>query len=443
MDEINLPKHVKYIIEKLNEAGYEAYIVGGCVRDSIMKIAPKDWDITTSAYPEEVKDIFSKTIDTGIKHGTVTIMLDKQGYEVTTYRVDGLYEDFRRPKEVTFTQNIIEDLKRRDFNMNAIAYHPKEGYVDPFNGMEDIKNKVISCVGVADERFNEDALRMLRAVRFSAKLGFNIDEETYESIKTNAKLIENISAERIREELSKTILSDNPMKFNDLYETGVLDYIMPEFSKILETEQCHPYHCYNVGIHTLRAVENIEKKYYLRWAMLFHDLGKAEVKTTENGVDHFYGHEKHSEKLANDIMNRLKFDNKNKNLIKRLIKYHEYRPELEKKHVRKMISKVGKDIFLDLIEVQRADGMAKSIQMKEDVMLRELEVKQIYEKILEDKECIDKKEMAITGNDLIKGGFNQGKELGETLDKLFKMIIEDPTINEKEKLLQIAKEMRK
>ena len=271
---ILLPEKVNMIIETIQAAGFEAYAVGGCVRDSILGRIPDDWDITTSAKPHEIKKLFKRTIDTGIQHGTVTVMLDKDGYEVTTYRIDGEYEDSRHPKEVTFTSNLKEDLRRRDFTINAMAYNEKVGLVDIFEGMSDIEKKVIRCVGDAKERFTEDALRMMRAVRFSAQLGYSIDEDTKNAIKELAPTLQKISAERIQVELVKLVLSPNPDYLKIAYETGITAQVFPEFDLCMETKQNNPHHMYSVGEHTLWSMKHIKADRVLRLAMLFHDMGK-------------------------------------------------------------------------------------------------------------------------------------------------------------------------
>ena len=273
---IQLPEKVKFIINTIMEAGYEAYAVGGCIRDSILGRIPDDWDITTSATPCQVKELFGRTIDTGLKHGTVTVMLDKEGFEVTTYRIDGVYEDNRHPKEVTFTASLIEDLKRRDFTINAMAYNDTVGLVDAFGGMEDIERKVIRCVGNPRERFMEDALRIMRAVRFSAQLGYQIEAETKEAIKELSQNLAHISAERIQTELVKLVISPHPEKLKVACETGITKVILPEFDVCMATEQNNPHHCYNVGEHILKSMEKIRPEKVLRLAMLFHDIGKPE-----------------------------------------------------------------------------------------------------------------------------------------------------------------------
>ena len=293
---ITLPDDVKQIIETLEQHGYEGYAVGGCVRDSILGRIPNDWDITTSATPQQVKKLFPRTVDTGIQHGTVTVLMGKEGYEVTTYRVDGEYEDARHPKEVTFTANLEEDLRRRDFTINAMAYNDSEGLVDVFGGRADIEQKVIRCVGNAEERFGEDALRIMRAVRFSAQLGFTVDPDTAEAAKKLAGTLSKISAERIQTELVKLLVSPHPDYLRYAWEYGITAVVLPEFDRTMETPQNNPHHCYNVGEHTLEALRNIEADKTLRLAALFHDFGKPQTHTTDaDGIDHFHGHAKSSE----------------------------------------------------------------------------------------------------------------------------------------------------
>ena len=271
---IKMPAQAAKVIQTLEQHGFEAYIVGGCVRDSILGRTPGDWDITTSASPQEVKEIFDHTVDTGIEHGTVTVLMNHEPYEVTTYRVDGKYEDHRRPNEVHFTKSLREDLLRRDFTINAMAYNDNEGIIDMYDGMTDLKNQTIRCVGEAKKRFDEDALRILRALRFQAQLGFQIEEETEEAIKNQAKFLKDISAERIQVELEKLITSAHPEVLVNAYKLGVTKIIFPEFDIMMETPQNNPHHKYNVGIHTIEAMKQIEAEHIYRWTMLLHDVGK-------------------------------------------------------------------------------------------------------------------------------------------------------------------------
>lgn len=438
--EIQIPKQVNFIIDRLQKYGYEAYAVGGCVRDALLGREPSDWDITTSAKPKQVKEIFKRTVDTGIQHGTVTVLEDHIGFEVTTYRIDGEYEDGRHPKQVQFTPDLKEDLRRRDFTINAMAYSPETGLVDIFGGQEDLKKGIIRCVGSPMERFQEDALRIMRAVRFAAQLGFSIEENTYESIKKMAPSLQRISAERIQVELSKLLLSPHPKRFCQLYDTGITAVILPEFDTTMNCSQNTPYHCYSVGEHTLEVIAHTPAELSLRLAGLFHDLGKPLVKTTdENGRDHFHGHPVESEKIARKALKRLKYDNNTIDRTCRLVHFHDYRMIPEQKCVRRAVNKIGNDLFPDLLVFQRADASAKPVEVYERVALELDKIQEIYQEILEKQECISLKMLAVTGNDLIKAGMKPGKEMGQVLDELLQHVLEYPEDNEKEILLEIWK----
>lgn len=437
--ELRIPEKAEIILHTLEEAGYEAYVVGGCVRDSILGRSPDDWDITTSAKPEEVKALFRRTVDTGLIHGTVTVMLDKEGFEVTTYRVDGEYEDGRHPKEVSFTASLEEDLKRRDFTINAMAYNPKRGLVDLFGGVQDMENRIIRCVGNPLERFTEDALRILRAVRFSAQLGFSIEGETLKAISVLAPNLKYVSAERIQVELLKLLVSPHPDYLRTAYEAGITKEILPEFDRCMETEQNTPHHCYNVGEHTLQSLLNIRADKVLRLTMLLHDFGKPVVKRTdEDGRDHFKTHGPEGEKMAVSILRRLKMDNDTIRKVRSLIKWHDYRPKGEAVSVRKAISLIGEELFPLYLEVQKADILAQSAYRREEKLARLTAVSALYKEILDRGQCISLKTMALTGRDLIDAGYTPGKELGEILEKLLVHVLENPEDNKKEILLKLA-----
>ena len=442
---IQLPEKVKFIIDTIMEAGYEAYAVGGCIRDSILLRKPSDWDITTSASPYQVKELFRRTLDTGIKHGTVTVMLDKEGFEVTTYRIDGEYEDGRHPKEVTFTRNLTEDLKRRDFTINAMAYNEKDGLVDIFGGLEDIRCKMIRCVGDPVERFSEDALRMMRAVRFSAQLGYRIEEETSNAIRVLAPDLKKISAARNQTELVKLLTSPHPDYLRMAYETGITKVVLPEFDLCMITEQKNPHHCYTVGEHTLVAMQAVRADKVLRLAMLFHDMGKPLCVTTdEEGIDHFHGHPSVSEEIAGNVLHRLKFDNDTIYMVKKLVKYHDQYIEPQPKNVRCAIRKMGEDVFPLLLEVKEADVQAQSDFLREKKEKNLKDVRDVYQRILEEKQCVSLKTLAINGKDLIdQTGMKPGKELGEVLNELLDLVTEDPARNTREYLLKAAKERLK
>lgn len=433
---ILLPEKVNMIIHTIQAAGFEAYAVGGCVRDSILGRVPDDWDITTSAKPEDIKKLFKRTIDTGIEHGTVTVMLEAKGFEVTTYRIDGEYEDSRHPKEVTFTSNLREDLRRRDFTINAMAYNDEVGLVDIFEGISDIEKKIIRCVGDAKERFTEDALRMMRAVRFSAQLGYSIDEGTKEAIKELAPTLQKISAERVQVELVKLVTSNNPDYLKIAYETGITAIVLPEFDLCMETEQKNPHHMYSVGEHTLWSMKYVERDKVLRLAMLFHDMGKPEAITTDDkGIHHFHGHNELSSQITREVLRRLRFDNDTIHKVERLVYFHDYRPALTDKSVRRFVAKIGKDLFPLYILVQTADVKAQSDYKKEEKLHNIETVNNIFLGILEREECLCLKDLAVTGKDLIDLGIKPGKEIGEILNHLLEMVLENPVLNEKEILL--------
>lgn len=435
---IDLPKKVREILDVIEESGHEAYVVGGCVRDSILGRQPEDWDITTSAKPEEVKTLFRRTIDTGIAHGTVTVMMGDDGFEVTTYRVDGKYEDGRHPSEVLFTPNLKEDLRRRDFTINAMAYNEKNGLVDLYNGVYDLKYKNIRCVGNADERFDEDALRILRAVRFAAQLDFGIERETYAAICRHAENLRKVSSERIQVEIVKLLTSPNPEKWLDLYDTGITRVIMPEFDVAMDTPQNSMHHMYNVGEHTIHALLACRPDRILRLTMLLHDLGKPAARVTDNrGYDHFPGHAEISEQIAGKILKRLKFDNYTIATVTKLIKYHDYRPDPEPVAVRHALNTIGEELFPLFLEVQWADNSAKSEFGLEDKFDRVQAVCDVYEKIIADGDCVKLSDLAINGDDLIAMGV-KGKEIGRILKNALDYVIEHPEKNDHDVLMEFA-----
>lgn len=439
---IDLPLKVNQIINTLQRHGYEAYAVGGCVRDSILGRVPDDWDITTSATPQETKALFARTFDTGIEHGTITVLLDKDAFEVTTYRVDGKYKDSRHPSEVTFTRSLKEDLLRRDFTINAMAYNEEEGLVDIFGGMEDLKNQIIRCVGDAKARFGEDALRILRAVRFAAQLDFEIEEETQKGIAKLSPLLANISAERIQVELVKMLTSKNPGMLKKAWELGITKVILPEFDEMMRTSQETPHHKYSVGEHTLKAIEVIRADKVLRLTMLLHDAAKPLMKTIdENGIAHFKMHDIKSAEMAKQILRRLKFDNDTVNTVGKLVWCHDYRMPAQPKNVRRAMNKIGEELFPYYLEVREADTMAQSEYMREEKLQNIRDVRACYEEIIKRQECVSLKTLAVTGSDLIKAGMKPGKEIGEVLNRLLELVIENPEYNEKETLLRIRDEL--
>ena len=433
--QISLPENVNNIIKVLEGAGYEAYAVGGCVRDSILGREPDDWDITTSAKPDAIKSLFERTVDTGIEHGTVTVLIGKSGYEVTTYRIDGNYSDARHPDQVTFTSDLTEDLKRRDFTINAMAYSEKSGLVDVFGGREDLEKGIIRAVGDPKERFSEDALRMLRAVRFSGQLGFQIEDQTALAIRRQSYLLSKVSAERIRVELVKLLISDYPEKLRDAYQLGLTAIFLPEFDLMMRTPQNTPHHMYTVGEHTIHAIMNIRKDPVLRLTMLFHDISKPECRTTdEYGRDHFKGHPVVGKEACSKVMRRLKFDNATRSRVCNFVLWHDANPEMTEKSVRRLVSKIGLDYFPEIFEVKTADIHAQSSYMREDKEKRLAFYQRTYEKILEEKNCVSLKDLKISGKDLMELGLPQGKQIGALLHQALEYVVDNPSANSYETL---------
>ncbi|MBR4544066.1 MAG: HD domain-containing protein [Lachnospiraceae bacterium] len=457
---INVPEDARKIISILNDAGHEAYVVGGCVRDSVLGRDPADWDITTSASPAQVKELFRRTVDTGIKHGTVTVLMKSDGalnvYEVTTYRIDGIYDDGRHPRNVTFTSDLSKDLERRDFTINAMAYHPEKGLVDLFGGREDLSDNVIRCVGDAEKRFGEDALRMMRAIRFAAQLGADIEPDTYAAIKKLAPTLEKVSAERIRVEMEKLLMSDNPDFFKLFYETGLTKVFLPEFDTAMVTTQENPHHAYNVGDHMLHAVcdVNLERlaeeyegeelennKRILRLTMLLHDIGKPATKTVdEDGIAHFKGHPELGTRMSGEILRRLRYDNDTVKMVTGLVAAHEIRYPAEKKSVRRVIGRVGEDYFPLLYYVNEADALAQSMFMREEKLQRLQDIRDLYKEIKRDNECMSLKSLAVKGADLITAGVKPGPGMGEILQKMLEDVIEEPSHNDREYLMSRLRE---
>lgn len=466
---MKLPDSVSYIIGKLETRGFEAFAVGGCVRDAMLGREPEDWDITTSARPEEIKEVFPKTIDTGIQHGTVTVMIDHVGYEVTTYRIDGEYEDGRHPKEVSFTTNLRMDLERRDFTINAMAYNDSTGLVDEFDGIGDLQRKIIRCVGDAGHRFDEDALRMLRAVRFSGQLGFMIEEQTRQAIVERAFHLKKISAERIRVELVKLLVSQGAGQLRIAYETGMTGVFLPELDHMMACKQKNPHHIYTVGEHSIRGIERMndffdrKKREQLtmlspvtrEWigafcdsltkrqhimlvvTMLLHDIAKPEVmQLDENGIGHFLGHSEKSEKMALQIMKRLTFDNDTIHIVKRLIRWHDYRMEATQKAVRKAAAKIGKDIIWMEFLVQYADILAQNPATFPEKLEKTDRAAEIYRQIEEEAHPLTLKDLAVNGGDLIKEGIEPGPKLGVVLKQLLELVLEEPERNSRKFLLE-------
>jgi len=442
---INIPFNVNKLIYTLQNHGHSAYVVGGCVRDSILNRTPHDWDICTSATPNEMLEIFkdNKVIETGLQHGTVTVVVDNEAYEITTYRIDGAYSDNRRPDSVTFTNKLIEDLHRRDFTINAMAYNDKEGLIDPFNGLEDIKYKKINCVGCAKDRFEEDALRILRAIRFAAQLGFTIMPDTDLEIHKQYKSLKNISVERINNEFCKIVSSNSFCVQLELY-TDVFSLFVPELNDMLDFPQNNPYHVYNVFEHTVHAIEHCESEdLVVKLAVFFHDFGKPRsYQDGEDGIRHFKGHGKVSAEITDAIMKRLKFDNETRNNVVELVHYHDATFEVGKKYVKRWLNKLGERQFRRLLHIRMADISGQSDLNKTEKINKVKNVLECLNEVLASEQCFQLKDLNINGHDLINIGIKQGKQIGSILNQLLDMVINEEVENDKYKLLNCVKELK-
>lgn len=445
MLKISIPENVNSLLSKLNNSGYEAYVVGGCVRDSLLGIEPRDWDITTSAKPDEIKKVFSdyQLIEVGEKHGTIAVVIDYTPYEITTYRLDGLYSDNRRPDSVSFTDKIEEDLSRRDFTVNAMAYNDDKGLVDPFNGEIDLQYKALRCVGDPDKRFNEDALRILRALRFASVYNLSIEGSTSNSIVRNRLLLNNISAERIQSEFSKMLCGDNINFILRRYK-DVISVFIPEIVATFECEQNTPHHNKTVWRHTTAAVSNIESNLTLRMTMFMHDIGKPlALRTDSNGRDHFKGHNHFSAVLAKNALERLKYPVKFIEDVITLIEYHDVRFSDNKKQIKHVLNKIGIVNFERLLKVQKADILSQS-KYKREIKLQNLDLAyDTYKSIIENKECYSLKSLAVNGSDLIHLGITEGKIIGIILERLLDGVIDGTFENDSVFLKKEAFELYK
>lgn len=441
---INIPSNANALIHLLQGCGHNAYVVGGCVRDSILGRNPHDWDICTSATPSEMLEIFKdkKVIETGLQHGTITVVVNGESYEITTFRIDGDYSDNRRPDNVTFTTSLEADLSRRDFTINAMAYNDEEGLIDPFGGIEDIKHQQINCVGCAKDRFEEDALRILRAIRFAAQLEFSIMPETDWQIHQQYANLKNISKERINSEFSKIAITNDFCVELLLYK-DVFSFFIPEITDTIGFDQNNPYHDYDVFGHTVHAIENCASADLItRLAVLFHDIGKPHCyQDGKDGIRHFKGHGRVSCDIVDSIMSRLRFDNKTRHDVAELVYYHDATFEVGAKYIRRWLNKIGPEQFKRLLEVRKADIMGQKNKYDKERIKKVEFIGRLLDEILQEDECFSMKSLAINGNDLINIGYKSGKELGNTLNILLQMVIDDEILNEKEELLKIAASM--
>ena len=439
MSRIDPPKGAVNIIDVLTEHGYEAYVVGGCVRDSVMGRVPMDWDITTDAYPEAVRGLFERSMDTGLRHGTVTVLIDKRPYEVTTFRIDGKYEDGRHPENVEFTRSLEDDLRRRDFTINSMAWSAKTGMVDPFGGMKDIERRVVRAVGDPSARFREDGLRMLRAVRFSARLGFDLEERTLEAISSNSSLIRKISGERIREELTGILTSDEPAKFKLLVDTGLMGEILDRFGYSFVHPGClgglEAVRADDMGalkgvgaveaddMGVLGVLEAVEADTCLRWTMLLRCFAAC---------DNFLA-------SAEDILHKLKFSNENMKRILGLLRFADMEIGLEPGHIASAVFEVGKEIFGDLLKIKRGEalfhGKASGGHDRVEYIDR---IQEVYDSLLASGCCMGLEDLAVNGRDLIHMGYSEGIVVGKALAYLLDRVLENSELNRKDILEKMA-----
>lgn len=441
---INIPKDVQIIMKAFCDFGYEIYVVGGCVRDSILSRPINDWDLCTKATPDQMIEICSafefRYIPTGLKHGTITVVLNDKNYEITTYRLDGDYSDGRHPDNVSYTTSLKEDLARRDFTINALAYNNDVKLVDYFGGIDDINNKVIRCIGNAETRFKEDNLRRLRAIRFAAQLGFEIEEETYKQLTLKPEGLLLLSIERIRDELSKILLSDNSSYgIRELANLNMLKYIIPELCKCVGFDQQNIHHDKDVFEHILSVVDNVIPKLDLRLSALLHDIAKPNhLILDENGQGHFLEHDIKSAKMAVEILKRLRFDNKTIDKTYILIKYHMYRyDKIKTSSIKKFINNIGIENLKDLFELQIADikGCAIEYQNFQNVFY----LREQCNRILNEKHPLSINDLNVNGKDLIELGYEPGRKIGDALNYLLELVLENPELNLKEKLIELLK----
>lgn len=439
--DITLPKGVGYIIKELNKNGHEAYVVGGCIRDILIGLPPKDYDITTSADPDEVIRIFKKTIPTGIKHGTVGVVTTDGIYDVTTYRAEGEYINSRYPANVIFIDDLVEDLRRRDITINAIAYNTEKGIIDPFDGTTDIRGKIIRAVGNPILRFKEDALRILRAIRLATTLNFNIEEKTLFGIVETMDGLQFISVERIREELNTILLSEKPSRgISMLFQLGIIKYVIPEIMTMAVFSQFNQHHDKDVLGHTLDVLDHVPAKLHLRLAALFHDCGKPGTFTVDrNGIGHFYGHELRSSEITETILERLKYDKKTTKKVLALISNHMVSTDMKNElKLKKLIQKLGKENINDLFELKTADFISKP----ESGNTRLFEITGLRDRmidIIDRKDPLNIRDLSVNGQDIMNLGIKEGEVVGSILNDLLEKVLKDPRLNEKETLLNIAR----
>ncbi len=439
---VHLPSFAGQAISRLNAAGFDAYVVGGCVRDSLIGRVPDDWDIASSATPEQTKAVFEDlpVIETGIQHGTVTVLLEGRPLEITTYRLDGQYSDGRHPDQVHFTKKLKEDLARRDFTVNALAYHPRLGIVDCFGGVEDLQQGVIRCVGEPDRRFQEDALRVMRGIRFASQLGFSLEAKTEISLRKHAPLLQKIAAERLRVELVKLLCGAQAEKVL-LNFPDVLAQLIPELLPMVGFDQRTPYHIYDVYQHTAHSVGAVESDPILRLTMLLHDIGKPSCFTVDyKGQGHFKGHGAVSVRMCEEILPRLRFDNHTTERVLKLVKYHDAVIEPRENLIKRWLNRLTPDGFEQLMKVKLADNAAQNPIYDRSDCYRA--IIRIAHEILQREDCFSLSSLAVNGDDLMELGIPAGKKLGETLQFLLQAVIDEKCVNDREQLLEYCRKYR-
>ena len=435
---ITIPNEVKTVMNKLSENGFRSYIVGGCVRDSVMGREPNDWDVTTDATPEQIKKVFSdfRTVDTGIKHGTILVVSGKYPVETTTFRIDGEYSDNRHPDSVTFTKDIKDDLARRDFTINAMAYNDEEGLIDPFGGREDIDKKIIKCVGDPDKRFTEDALRILRGIRFASVLGFSVEDNTSAAIIRNEQLLSSIAAERINSELVKLLCGENVFDVLSAYRS-VIGVFIPELKLEFDFRQYGKKHGYDVWMHTVHTVNNIENDPILRLTMLLHDTGKVATHELDaNGNSTFKNHAAVGGVIAENILKRLKFSKDYIKTVSFLVSVHDMEVPESKVEVKKYLRLLGEVNYIRLMKIRRADksGLAKGYR---DITEKLIFAYNTFDEVLNNGEPFLLSHLAVNGSDLKK--LIDEKQIGETLEYLLETVTKVPELNNKNSLLELIK----
>lgn len=441
---LHLPDTVRWILRQLNQKGFAAYAVGGCVRDTLLGLAPQDWDMATNATPKEICACFPNQsfIDKGIQHGTVGLILKNTVYEITTFRVDGTYRDNRRPESVRFTEDLTEDLSRRDFTVNAMAYHDDTGIIDPFGGMADLNRKAIRCVGNPEIRFQEDALRMLRALRFSSVYDFSIEIHTAQAILNNCRLLNSISAERLASELNKLLCGNTATYILNRFRQ-VFAVFLPEIEVMFRFEQNTPHHNKTLWKHTMSAVKHTEPELLLRMTLLLHDIGKplAQKKDPVKNVCHYKGHNRFSAAIAEVILKRLKYPNQFIEDVVLLINYHDVRFSDNKKQIKHVLAAIGSEHFAKLLKVQKADILAQSMYKREEKLRKLHDAETVFQEILNQNECFSLQTLAVNGRDLLHLGITKGEDIGKTLKLLLSFVIDEKLENRKDMLLQKAKEL--